>query len=112
MYYPAINLHQLYSLNVCEGIDVIFEGLEMVNVNNLAEVIKMKKYDKIDIVPQIFSINTNEKRMTIVGHKINNKTYMINKAGKGDIYFLNYNCEKEIVITGIEYLYHMYKNLV
>ncbi len=112
MYYPAINLHHLYSLNVCEGIDVIFESLEMVNMNNLAEAIKSNNFDNVVVVPKILSINTKERTMTIMGHKINDKTYIINKAGNGDIYFLNYNCEKQIVVTGIEYLYHMHKNLV
>lgn len=112
MYYPSIRLHQLYSLNICEEVDVIFEGLEMVDVNKLAETIKTKNYDKIDVVSTLFSINTIEKTMIIIGHKINDRTYIINKAGKGDIIMIKYNCEKEQVITGIEYLYHMYKNLV
>jgi hypothetical protein len=112
MYYPAIKLHQLYSLNVCEDVDVIFEELEMVDINNLSEVINTKKYDKIDIVPTIFSINTVEKTMTITGHKINDRTYIINKTGKGDIMFVNYNCEKETVVKGIDYLYHMTNNLI
>lgn len=112
MYYPAIKLHQLYSLNVCEGIDVIFEELGMVDIKNLEQAIETKSYDRVEVVPMTFSINTVEGTMTIVGHKINDRTYIINKARKGDIQIVNYNCEKQKVITGIEYLYHMYKNLV
>jgi hypothetical protein len=111
MYYPHVKLHQLYSLKVCDDIDVIFEELEMIDIDKLDEAIKTKNYDRIDIVPNIFSINTVESTMTIVGHKINDSIYIVNKAGKGDIMIINYNCKKQNIITGIEYLYHMYKNL-
>lgn len=112
MIFPAVKLHQLYSLNLYENFDVIFESLEMVDMNNLSEAIKSNDFDNVVVVPKLLSINTKDKTITIVGHKINNKTYMLNKAGNGDIYFLNYNCEKQNIVTGIEYLYHMHKNLV
>lgn len=113
MYYPAIKLHQLYSLNVCEEIDVIFESLDMVNMNNLDKAIKTKDYDIINVVsPMRLSINTINKTITIVGHKINDRTYIINKNGEGDIVVIKYSCDNQNIITGIEYLYHMYKNLV
>ena len=111
MVFPAVKLHQLYSLNLYDGLDVIFEDLEMVDMNNLAEVINTKNYDKIDIVPGLFMINTVNKSMMIVGHKINDKTYMINNARGGDIMLLNYKCDNQNIITGIEYLYHMNKTL-
>jgi hypothetical protein len=104
---PAVRLHQLYSLNLYNGLDIIFENLEMVDKDNLAEVINTKNYDRIEIVDKLFVINTINRTMTIVGNKINDTTYIINKAGNGDIMILNYNCEKEHIISGIEYLYHI-----
>ena len=95
MVLPAVKLHQLYSLNFYDGLDVIFEDLEMVNMNNLAEVIKTKKYDRIEIVDKLFRINTIDRTIIIIGNKINDTTYIINKAGKGDILILSYNCEKQ-----------------
>ena len=78
MVFPAVKLHQLYSLNLYDGMDIIFENLEMVNINNLEEVIKTENYDMIKVVNRIFTINTSNKSVTIYGHKINNKTYIIN----------------------------------
>jgi len=110
MVFPAVKLHQLYSLNFYDGMDIIFENLEMVNINNLEEVIKTDNYDIIKVVNRIFTINTSNKSVTIYGHKINNKTYIINMAGKGDLMLLHYSCKNEDIITGIKYLYNMYKS--
>jgi hypothetical protein len=111
MVFPAVKLHHLYSLNLYDELDVIFEDLEMVDMNNLAEVINTKNYDKIDIVPGLFMINTVNKSMMIIGHKINNRTYMINKDRGGDITLLTYKCDTQNIVTGVEYLYHMTKTL-
>lgn len=111
MSYPAIKLNQLYSLNIYNGLDVIFEDLEMVDIDNLSNVIKKKNFDRIEIAKKLFMINTIDKSIMLVGHKINDKTYIINKQGNGDIMIINYNCETKNIITGIEYLYHMYKSL-
>ena len=110
MVFPAVKLHQLYSLNLYDGMDIIFENLEMVNINNLEEVIKTENYDIIKVVNRIFTINTRDRTITISGHKINNKTYIINMAGKGDLMLLHYSCKNEDIITGIKYLYYMYKS--
>ena len=110
MVFPAVKLQQLYSLNFYDGMDIIFENLEMVNINNLEEVIKTDNYDIIKVVNRIFTINTSNKSVTIYGHKINSKTYIINMAGKGDLMLLHYSCKNEDIITGIKYLYNMYKS--
>ena len=112
MVFPAVKLHQLYSLNFYDGMDIIFENLEMVNINNLEEVIKTDNYDIIKVVNRIFTINTSNKSVTIYGHKINSKTYIINVAGKGDLMLLHYSCKNEDIITGIKYLYYMYKSRI
>jgi hypothetical protein len=112
MVYPAIKLHQLYSLNLYDGLDIIFEDLSMLNIKTLEDVMKTKQIGNINFVDRILSINTREKTIQIVGNKINESTYIINKQGRGDIILLNYKCSDEKVFTAIEYLYHMYKNLV
>lgn len=112
MVYPAVKLNQLYSLNFYEGFDVIFENLDMMNMANLLKAIKTKNYDRIEIVEKTFVINTVDKSITIIGNKINDNTYMINKAGSGDIMCVHYKCENQSIITGIEYLYNMYKSLI
>ncbi len=81
----------------------------MVDLKSVSEAIGTNKYERIEVVPGIFSINTVEKTMTIVGHKINNSTYIINKAGKGDITLLGYKCDTQNIVTGLEYLCHMCK---
>lgn len=110
MIYPEVKLHQLYSLNFYDGLDVIFEDLEMVDMDNIRENIENKTYDRIEVAGKLFIINTVDKSIMIVGHNINNKTYMINKAGNGDIIILHYKCETQNIIKGIEYLYHMHKS--
>ena len=112
MAFPAVKLHQLYSLNLYDGMDIIFENLGMVNINNLEEVIKTENYNTIKVVDRIFTINTSDKTITIYGHKINSKTYIINMAGRGDLMLLHYSCKNEDIKTGIKHLYHMYMSLV
>jgi tryptophan synthase alpha subunit len=112
MVYPAIKLHQLYSLNLYEGLDIIFEDLSMLNTEELERVIKTKELGHISIVNFILSVNTNDKTIKLIGNKINDSTYIINRNGGGDIILLSYKCEDNNILTAIEYLYHMYKNLV
>lgn len=112
MSYPAIKLHQLYSLNLYDGLDIIFEDLSMLDVESLKGFTTAKKIDNIDLVKNIVSINTNDKIIKIIGNKINDSTYMVNKNGEGDIIILRYKCEETNILIAIEYLYHMYKNLV
>ena len=108
--YPRINLHQLYSLNIYDGLDVIFENLDMINLTDLGNIVHTCAYDYIEIIPKMLSINTVLKTIVIVGHKINDSTFIVNKKGHGDMHILDYNCPKETVITAVEYLYHIYKS--
>jgi hypothetical protein len=112
MVYPAIKLHQLYSLNLYEGLDVIFEDVDMLNIAALEEVVKTKTLGSIQIVKNSLTINTITKTITIVGNTINSSTYIINKAAKGDVTIMPYTCSDEIILTAVEYLYHMYNSLV
>jgi hypothetical protein len=112
MVFPAVKLHQLYSLNLYDGLDIIFEDLAMINVPVLEKVAITKELGIIHIVNQMFEVNTHTKSVRILGNKINDTTFMVNKQGNGQIYTFNYNCSYTDILTGIEYLYHMYKNLV
>ena len=105
--YPAVNLNQLYSLHLYDGLEIIFEDLKMLN----CEVLKETNKQIIIIVPTVV-INMNKKVITITGHKINDSTYMVNRDGRGDVVTFVYQCSNEDIITGIGYLYQMYKNLV
>lgn len=109
--YPAVNLNQLYSLHLYDGLEIIFEDLKILDYEVLKEVTETKKLDIIQIVSNVV-INMNKKLITITGHKINDSTYMVNRDGRGDVVTLAYQCSNEDIITGIGYLYQMYKNLV
>jgi hypothetical protein len=112
MVYPAIKLHQLYSLNLYEGLDIIFENLDMLNITALEEIVKTKSLGSIQIVKSSLTINTITKTITVIGNKINESTYIINRQSKGDVTIMPFKCSDEVILTAIEYLYHMYKNLV
>ena len=112
MVFPAVKLHQLYSINLYNGLDIIFEDLAMLNIDVLAEAINTKQLGYVQIVNKSLTINTNTNFMTIIGHKINDSTYIVKRDGTGDIFILTYKCSDTDILTAIEYLYHMYKNLV
>jgi hypothetical protein len=112
MVFPAIRLHQLYSLNLHDGLDIIFEDLSMLDMKVLEDVVNTKRLGNIQIVDKILSINTNTKTVTIFGYQINDSTYIVKRNGSADITMITYKCSDKDVLTAIEYLYHMYKNLV
>jgi hypothetical protein len=112
MVFPAIRLHQLYSFNLCENIDIIFEDLSQINIEELKQCIISKKYENISVVKDIFNIDTNSKTITLIGNKINDKTYIVKINKDGELIKINYTCSNDYVKTCIEYLYHMYMNLV
>jgi hypothetical protein len=112
MVFPAIKLHQLYSVNFYDGLDIIFEDLSMLDLESLKEVISTKKLGNVSLVRNLVSINTDAKIIKVVGNKINNSTYIVNREGNGDIMLILYKCSDKDILTAIEYLYHMYKNLV
>jgi len=111
MAFPAIRLHQLYSIDFYEQIRILFENLKMVNATALEKIIK-EKPNNIVVVPNLFQIDLMHNVIILVGHKINDTTYMINHAGGGDTIRISYTCSNETIWKGIEYLYHMHTNLV
>jgi len=117
MTFPAIKLHHLYSLDFYQNMRILFEDLKMIDVAHLEGAIKSKAAGTsipagIVIVPGILQIDMDIKMIILTAHKINDSTYMVNSVGHGDTIFLNYTCSDEIIWQGIEYLYHMYQNLV
>jgi hypothetical protein len=111
MVFPAVKLHQLYSVNFYDELDIIFEDLDMVNMDRLKDIVRTKKLGHIQIVDRSLTINTNTNSMTITGHKINDSTFIVKRDGTGDIFILTYKCPESNILTGLEYLYHMYNSL-
>jgi len=111
MVYPVIRLNQLYSLNLFQGLDIIFEDLSLIDIKALETAIKTKNYDVVTIVPRALTINTKKKSISVFGQRISNKTYIINHERLGDINLISYDCPEKNIIQGLEYLYHMIKNL-
>jgi hypothetical protein len=111
---PRINLKQFYSLYLYEKLDIIFESLDMINIDNIRnikDVIKTNNLDKLIVVKDIFKINFGDKQIILIGNKINSNQYIINKDGRGDIFSIKYTCSDDIILKGIEYLYNIYKNI-
>jgi hypothetical protein len=109
MVWPAVRLHQFYSVNFYDGLDIIFEDLSMINLEALKEVIATKTMGNITI-SNVLKINTEDKSMLIVGHKINKTTYIVKKYTSGDLMWTKYKCSNEDILTAIEYLYNICNN--
>jgi hypothetical protein len=105
MSYPAVKLHHLYSLNLYEGLDIIFEDLEMLDYNVLKKTVETKLLGDIHLIPNILIIN--EESISFVGHKINDSTYFVSHTG-GDVRTFSYTGKD--ILTAIQYLYQMYNN--
>ena len=105
MVFPTVKLHHLYSLNLYEDLDIIFEDLSMINMDNIKEA--SKKIDNIQIIDNKFSIDTVNCIITLKGYKINKSTYIVNNDSSGDVMFIKYKCDNKTILTGVEYLYHM-----
>jgi hypothetical protein len=111
---PRINLHQLHSLYLYEKLDIIFESLDMINIDdirNIKDIIKNNNLDNLIVVKDIFKINFKDRHILLIGNKINSNQYIINKDGRGDIFSIKYTCSDDIILKGIEYLYNIYKNI-
>jgi len=103
----AIRQYNLSSL--CLDIEILFENLSMIN-NVLNNVIKTKKLGIVQIVPNIVTINTFEKCITIVGYKMNNSKYIVNCEGRGDTFRISYTHSDEYILNAIQKLYEAYTN--
>lgn len=110
MLFPAIKQNKLYSVQFAEDLDIMFEDFDMIDIDNLEEIIKREKYDNIVLIPNTLSINTKNNTITIIGYRINESTWIVTKAGKGNIYINNYSCSNDTIIEGIKYIYHILKS--
>ena len=113
MSYPGVNLHRLYSLNLYEDLDIIFEDLRMLDYSVLQKIRtnRLSITGDIHLIPNILKINTEEKTIRIIGHKINKSTYIVNSDGNGTITNITYPFENEYIYTALEYIYQIYTNI-
>jgi hypothetical protein len=111
MVVPAVKLHMYYSLNLDESLDVIFEDIEMLDLDALNSIVKTKNVDIVSVIKNRFTINSQKKLITLNGYRINDTTFFIPKAVCEEVSFLNCDIKEKNILTGIEYLYHMYHNL-
>jgi hypothetical protein len=112
MVWPSVRLHQLYSVNFYNDLDIMFEDLRLLDIDVLRSVATTKQMGHIQLVDKWLSVNTVDKTISIQGCKLNDSVYLINKEGNGVAVTVAYTCSNDDILTGIEYLYHMYKNLV
>ena len=110
MIYPCVTSPSIYSLNFTNSIHVMFESIDMIDIQNLETTLKTK-HNILKIVPQIFDVNMNTKMVHIYGYKINDTTYIITKNASGTEFIVPYTCPDSQIVTGVEYLCHMIKNL-
>jgi hypothetical protein len=108
---PGVHLHQLYSVHLSDEIEVLFSNLQMVDKDALGEFLKTNK-KSVSIVPGKLSVNLVHKQITISGFALNEKRFMVCENPGSTSYILTYKTENKNVLTAIEYLYHMYNNLV
>jgi hypothetical protein len=112
MVWPAVKLHPLYSINFYEGLDILFEDLKLLNIDALRRAVTTKTLGHVSIVQDWLSVNTDTKVISIQGCKLNDSMWIVNKEGNGIVASIHYSCSDKDILTGIEYLYHMYNNLV
>ena len=111
MVYPRIHCQQFYSFSPDEHLTIMFEDLDMISLEHLATIVRTKSYANFTLIPELLTFDTINKTINLRGNRINNTTYIVQRNGGGDLFTISYTCSNEDIITGIEYLYHMYKSL-
>lgn len=109
---PAVKLHELYSIQFFKGLDILFEDLNIVNCNELKKIINTPILPTKCTVNEWFSIDTNTKTIHLQAYMLNATTYFVTREGRGTRIEIPYTCPDKDIRTGLEYLYHMYNNLV
>ena len=101
MSYPAVNSRMYHSLQLYDGLEIVFDLHSIV----------IKELDTImDLIPNMLLINTTEKYIKLTGYKINDSIFMVNKHG--DTINVSYICSNDTIMKGVEYLYQIYKNII
>jgi len=108
---PSVKLHHLYSVQFSDSCNVIIYDLQSVNVSALQAFLESPT-ESVVIMPGVLRINLTTKQIIITGHHIDNHTYLISKCGNTDHICIPYNCDNSVIITAIEYLYHMLGNIL
>lgn len=109
---PAVKMHQLYSVQFYDGLDILFEDLDVINYEVLHKFVLANNPpgDKIYVTKWMY-IDTSSKIINIQGCKLNESKYLINREGHGMNTTISYTCSDQDIRTGLYYLYHMYTNL-
>jgi hypothetical protein len=106
MVFPRVNLHDINSLNLYDGLDIIVD-LKLLDPGKENEI---KKFNVVCMIPDCFTINMNEKCILIRGYKLSEFTFLVNN--NGSIINLIYTCSNEVIKIGVEYLYQIRKNTI
>lgn len=104
----SIQLTMLYSLVLPDDIEIIIYNLHEIAAEQLDYTIKNKTYDNIVIVKELFTINIDKNEINIKGYILSDNRWIISPLGQ-DIKIV-FTCSKTDIITGVEYLYHIYCN--
>jgi len=107
--FPAVKLNQLYSIQFYESLNIIFENINMIDMNLLEDAIT-NKTDTIILIPYQAQIDTMSQQIIFSGHKLNDTTYFMTQSNKANSIFIPYECSNSVIWQGIEYLYHLIKS--
>ena len=108
--FPAIQLHRFYSIGFSKDTCILFEDLSLIAVQSLQNVLASKQLGVIEVVPDLFYINTSTKTISIVAHALNDSTYFITKQSTGSNIHLPCPYSNEYIRTTLECLVHIYEN--
>ena len=111
MSFPCIKLYQLYSFCLEESVKVIFEDIDMVNIEDIHDAIESKRDGLIRITDTGFSLDTRTNTIQLTGYRLNKTTWIVTKDKQGDGYCIQISATKKDIQTALEYLYHMISNL-
>jgi hypothetical protein len=106
MQFPCIKLYQLYSFCVEDSVRVIFEELDMVNIEEIHDAIQSKRNGVVSIADSL-RLDTSTKTIQLTGYQLNKNTWIVTKDKKGDGYSIQCTADKKDIQTALEYLYHM-----
>ena len=107
---PRIRLYQLYSFHLEPEIELILEQIETLRGDELHTAIT-KNEDIICLYPYPITIDRKEKTIEFTGMQLTSHRWIVGLEGEGKTYKLGYTYSDDKVLLGLEYLYHIYKNM-
>lgn len=111
MVLPAFRLHQMYSVAFSKEIEIIFTDLDAINMNELKEFLDSKQIGRVNIVPHALSLNSTDRSIAIVGHKIRKNTWIIGEDRLGELTIIKYDLSDEQIRIALGYVYNTCNNL-